>query len=182
MGSSQASAAIRRGLLACILAASIVAVAGCEPPRGGPVASSEPEAGIVLGPYPSGLTVACDGVRFTLKSVEVSDSEASYEPTEPITVPAPEGYRWVYVKLTVEGATDRSDAGAPPLFPTELQLVADGQPMQMDQLSSGGDIQAPPGVAPTVDLRFLAPEEVRSLVLRVTPSFLESQTVAFLLW
>jgi len=125
-----------------------------------------------------GVAVGDGRTRVTLEAVEVSDLEWPYE--DPDTA-APAGSAWVYADFAFDGPGSNPAPGGGRLYP-QFELIADGKLVPISVRSSGGDMEAPPGVVPHEYFNFLAPDNARSLVLRVTPKWSETQPIAFTLW
>ena len=170
----------RVGLLAAsLLAVAIVAAAGCSSPTSRAVSSAEPAtAARVMGPYPAGLAVMLNGVSFSLESVEVTDRQ-SYADSSAV---AP-GRRKVNVAFAFRGPGTNPAPGGGFFYPN-MQLIVDGKEVPIDGggLESGYDVEAPEGIAPRETLSFEVPADAQSAVMRVIPSFADTQTVAFRLW
>lgn len=167
-----------RVLVACALIACMASATGCG--RQGtvplpPVASELKRP--YLGPYPVGVAVRFNDVTYTLTSVAISDVEWPYQDTSA----APEGLRWAYVNFSVDGPGTNPAPGGGFFYP-EFDLIVDGETTPVEVSSSGGDMEAPKGVVPGAWFSFQVPESAESVALLVTPSFAESQTVAFRLW
>lgn len=170
---------VGRMLLVSALIAGTASLAGCSRQGAAPPAPVESRLDqSYLGPYPMGVAVRLNDVQYTLTSVEISDVEWPYQ--DPSTA-APEGLRWAYVSFTVEGPGTNPAPGGGFFYP-EFELIVDGETTPVDILSSGGDVEAPPGAVPSAWFSFQVPEGAQSVALLVTPSFAETQTVAFRLW
>jgi len=173
---------VRVGIAAlaiCGAVMGLVAVSGCtaeKPAESGSATTGSP--GAYSGQYPIGVAVRLGTVAYTLKSVQISDLQWPYQDT---TTAAPKGKKWAYAEFTIEGPDANPAPGGGYFYP-EFRLLVDGKTMPVDIASSGGDVEAPPGVAPRASLEFLVPESAHSVALLTTPSFAETQTVAFRLW
>lgn len=170
---------VGRILLLCALIAGMASVAGCSRQGAAPPAPVEPRLEqSYLGPYPMGVGVRLNGVKYTLTSVEISDVEWPYQ--DP-SIAAPDGLRWAYVSFSIEGTGTNPAPGGGFFYP-EFDLIADGETTPVDISSSGGDVEAPRGVIPSAWFSFQVPEDAQSMALLVTPSFAATQTVAYQLW
>ena len=163
-------------VLVCAVLAGATALTGCvgQTVPTTPLETASEQA--FLGPYPMGVGVSLGGKTLTLKSVQVSDVDSPYQGT-----PAPEGQRWAHLAFSIEGSGTNPAPGGGYFYP-QLELIADGKTVSVDQQSAGWDMEAPPGVVPQETMSFLVPDDARSLVLRLIPSFADTQTVAFRLW
>jgi hypothetical protein len=164
------------GFAVPVCLAGAIALTGCvgQPVVTKPLETASEQA--FLGPYPMGVGVSLGGKTLTLKSVQVSDIDSPYQGT-----PAPEGQRWAHLAFSIEGSGTNPAPGGGYFYP-QLELIADGKTVSVDQQSAGWDMEAPPDVVPQETMSFLVPEHARSLVLRLIPSFADTQTVAFRLW
>ena len=170
---------VRCALVACALLASTVIFAGCSRQATAPatwVVPQSPQS--FLGPYPIGVAAGFGEVRFTLKSVVVSDREWPYRDA---TAVAPAGRRWVYVEFSIEGSGTNPAPGGGYFYP-QFQLIADGKSIPIDVQQRGGDVEAPPGVTPRETMSFQVPASAHSAVLLAIPSYAATQTVGFRLW
>jgi hypothetical protein len=175
-GSRYKPRVMRLAILIWVVFAAAVALTGCTKQTVDvPPAQNSPEQAF-LGPYPMGVGVTLGSKTLTLKSVQVSDVDSPYQGTQ-----APEGHRWVQLAFSIEGSGTNPAPGGGYFYP-QFELIADGKPVSLDEQSVGFDMEAPPGVVPQETMSFQAPSDTRSLVLRLIPSFADTQTVAFRIW
>lgn len=169
-------------LAVCLLVSIGAGAAGCAQ-SGTSVGESAPTKPLpsYVGPFGRGTAVVLGDNKITLETVEVSDLEWPY--ADPSSA-APEGRKWVFVDFAFEGPQANPSPGGGRFYPN-YQLIADGQPLEMDLRSSGGDGEAPPGVVPHEYLTFQVPEDVHALVMCATPKEQlaeEPQVLGFRLW
>ncbi len=162
------------------LLVSPLLLAGCARQDATPAASEEAAGESYLGPYPIGVAVSMGPHKLTLESVEVSDLETLW-PAGGSGLPvasAAAGSRYVHCTFVINGKADPGPDG----YLGEPQLIVDGKSVPLGELGAQWDQEPPPGTWPSQSLSFEVPEEARSVVLRVKPSFAETQTVGFRLW
>lgn len=166
--------------LVCVLLAGPVLVTGCSPQATTPAAPDEATERSFLGPYPMGVAVSIGRDKLTLQSVEVSDLETPW-PAGASSLPAASasaGSRYVHSTFVINGKPEPGPGG----YLGELQLIVDGKSVPLGEVGAQWDQEPPPGAWPSQSLSFQVPEDARSVVLRVNPSFAETQSVGFRLW
>jgi len=166
--------------IAVLIPMCLLAVAGCSPARPGAVApaeSSTVKGG--MGPYPAGLVVTLNRVSFSLESVEVADREPSVD----TSTPAPSDRRVVRATFVFTGPGTNPAPGGSFFYP-QVQVVADGSLVPDDalNLSTAFDTEIDPGISPRETLSFEVPADAKALLIRLIPSFADTQTVGFRIW
>ncbi len=175
-GSGRTLRIARLAILISVVLAGTIGLTGCTQHAADVSPDPKSPESAFLGPYPMGVGVTIDGKTLTLTSVQVSDVDSPYEGTR-----AREDHRWVHLAFSIEGSGTNPAPGGGYFYP-QSELIADGKPVSLAEQSVGWDMEAPPGVVPRETMSFQAPSDARSLVLRVTPSFADTQTVAFRIW
>jgi len=164
--------------LACALVASLAFASGCSPQVTDSAAAEE--TGQSLGPLPLGVGVSLGDHKLTMESVEISNLDMPWPAgasSVPVT-PAAAGKTYVHANFVIHGKPDLGTNG----YLGHPELIVDGKSVPIGEVATQWDQEPPPGTWPKQSLSFQVPADARSVVVRVQPSFAETQSIDFRIW